>query len=246
MNRKIREWEAVYCDAEKAHRHVVDTFTNFVNQTPWLKEHRDFVEKHCYGFGDRSFQWMWKLLIDDMPANFRFLEIGVFKGQIVSLVRMLADRLNKPCSITGVTPLSSFSGVTNKFDKFPDEDYMQHIKNLHAHFCLPFSEDQIVRGDSNSPDTWTRVLPKGPFDIVYVDGCHEYDFAVKDLDVYGNMVRRGGYLVVDDASNFLNMYWGSFPGIEDVSRAVKDRIEGKPDWKEVMAVMHNRIFRKIS
>ena len=246
MNRRLRDWEGAYTNTEDAHRALVDSFKNMVNQTPWLKEHRDFVERHVYGFGERSFHWLWKLLVDEMPQEFRFVEVGVYKGQVLSLIRLLANRAGKQAQITGVTPLSSFAGVTTQFQKFPETDYLQHIKDLHEHFSLSFSEDQIVKGDSTSPETWTRVLPKGPFfDIVYVDGCHEYDFVVKDLMIYGSMVKKDGYLVVDDASNFLKMYWGSFPGIEDVSRAVRDHIEGKPEWKEVLAVMHNRVFRRV-
>lgn len=245
QQKTLLDWESEYKNDEDYHRNTVETFKAMVNEIPWLKEHRDFVEKYVYGFGERSFHWMWRLLVNEMSSGFRFLEIGVYKGQVISLVRMLASRAGKLYpQITGVTPLSTFSGNHTEL-KFPDENYMEKIKELHAKFNIPFSEDQIVIGDSTLPDVQARVLPRGPFDIVYVDGCHEYDFVVKDLDVYGAMVKKGGYLVVDDSSNFLKMYWGSFPGIEDVSRAVQDRIVGNPQWKEVFVVMHNRIFRRV-
>jgi SAM-dependent methyltransferase len=243
--KSLLDWEGEYRDTSDDHRRVVETFKALTDTVPWLKEHRDFVEKHVYGFGERSFHWMWKLLVDQMPHTFDFLEVGVYKGQIPSLVRLISDHQSKTAQITGVTPLSSFSGVTGKEAKFPDEDYMQHIKNLHAQFHIPFSEGQIIKGDSTDPEIQEQARKRGPFDIVFVDGCHEYDFVVKDLKVYGEMVKPGGYLVVDDSSNFLHLYWGAFPGIEDVSRAVRDVIETDPKWKQVFVVMHDRVFRKI-
>lgn len=241
----LLDWEKGYRDTAEDHFRVVETFTNLVEATPWLKDHRDFVAENVYGFGHKSFHWMWKLLVDQMPQDFRFLEVGVFKGQIPSLVRLLADKVGKRAEITGVTPLSSFSGVTGKETKFPEADYMQHIKDLHARFNQPFSESQIIKGDSTDPDIQEEARRRGPYDIVFVDGCHEYDFVVKDLSFYSWQVKPGGYLVVDDSSNFLHMYWGSFPGIMDVSRAVRDVIENDPKWKQTFVVMHDRIFRKI-
>lgn len=244
-SKTLLDWELEYKNEKDYHKALVQTFTALANTRPELKAHRDFVEKNGYGFGDRSFHWMWRLIVDQMPSDFNFIEVGVFKGQVVSLLRLLTMMASKTSMITGVTPLSSTTGVTGKFPKGPEADYMKCIKDLHAHFNLPFSEDQIIVGDSTSKEAQSQAAARGPFDVVYIDGCHEYDFVVKDLLFYGGIVKRGGYLVVDDSSNFLNMYWGSFPGIEDVSRAVRDTIEGKPEWKHVMAVMHNRIFRRV-
>jgi hypothetical protein len=246
QEKTLNDWEAEYKNEEEYHKHVVEVFTGLVNDTPYLKQHRDYVEQYGCGLGERSFLWMWKLLVDKMPSDFKFLEIGVFKGQIVSLMSLLAVESNRfyP-QITGVTMLSPFSGNLGKDVKFPDCDYLQEIKDLHSAMGLPFDENQIVKGDSTDPQVQAQAGSRGPFDIVYVDGCHEYDYVCKDLDVYGSMVKKGGYLVVDDSSNFLKMYWGAFPGIEDVSRAVRDKIENNPEWKQVFVVMHNRIFQKV-
>jgi hypothetical protein len=31
----------------------------------------------CEGFGELAFAWNWKLLVDAMPAGFKFREVGV-------------------------------------------------------------------------------------------------------------------------------------------------------------------------
>ena len=239
------DWAEEYQDEAESHRRFSEIFKSLVNEMPWLKEHRDFIERGGYGMGEREFHWMWKLLADEMPSPFKFVEIGVYKGQVPSLIRLLADHAGKQAQITGVTMLSSFSGNTGKDRKFQETDYLQHIKDVHSKLGLEFGEDQIVKGDSTLSETQDKVAARGPFDIVYVDGCHEYDFVVKDIAAYGNMLKPGGFLVMDDACNFKNVYWGRFWGKEDVSKAVRDHIEGKPMWKEVLSVVHNRVFRRV-
>ena len=141
--------------------------------------------------------------------------------------------------------LNNFAGVVTR--KYIRTDYLQRIKELHSKFALPFDEGQLVKGDSTSPEIVEKAGALGPFDIVYIDGCHEYDFVVKDIKTYGGMVKIGGYLVMDDASNRLHIPQGRlmFRGKEGVSRAVQDKIVGNPMWKEVLVVLHNRVFRRV-
>jgi len=59
------------------------------------------------------------------------------------------------------------------------------------------------------------------------------------------LVKDGGYLVVDDSANYLKQPWGFFQGIEDVSRAVRTAIETDPQWEHLLAVVHNRVWRRV-
>ena len=43
------------------------------------------------------------------------------------------------------------------------------------------------------------------FDIIFVDGGHSYAVVVSDLRHFAERVHVGGLLVVDDASNFLQI-----------------------------------------
>jgi hypothetical protein len=236
-----------YRDEEGVHKDIWERFTEYVNTTSYLKAHRDFVEKNFYGFGDRSFHWLWKLLVDEMPPEFRFLEIGVYCGQMLSLVPLVAREQGKRCQALGVTLLSAFSGKTGEFPPFPDVDYLEKIKDIHREFGLLFCPwEGLIVGDSTGSEVQARAANRGPFDIVYVDGCHEYDYVERDLRAYGEMVKAGGYLVVDDASCRLHIPWGMFSGIEPVSRATEKVIVNHPEiWQECLVVMHNRVFLRI-
>jgi hypothetical protein len=232
-----------WIDTEECNRDYVDRFTQYVNETPYLKDHRDYIERTAYGFGERAFHWLWKLVVDDMPQGFRFLEVGVYKGQVLSLVQLIARYARKSVEVYGVTPLSRTSGPTGKFTKFPDCDYAAMIHDLHVRFAL--TQPNIIPYDSTCPHAKQIVDKLDEFDVVYVDGCHEYDYVVKDLMYYPEKLRVGGLLVVDDSANNLHQPWGYFQGIEDVSRAVRTIIEPDSRYVHLFACMHNRVWRKI-
>ena len=238
MTLQLQAHADLFRDTKSYAKRVVDYFTEWVNEDEALKAHRDYIEKHAYGFGERPFHWLWKLIVDEMPRDFRFLEIGVYKGQVLSLVRMLAPEAD----VVGVTMLSSFSGVMGKFSPFPDEDYEQHITALHDHFGL--RHPTILIGDSTCAAVHTIMSLQEPFDVVYIDGCHEYGYVVSDLMFYPTLLKPGGLLVVDDSACYLKQPWGYFQGIEDVSLAVRTVIETDPQYEHLLAVMHNRVWRK--
>lgn len=237
-------WDEIECydNNKHAHRLQWQHFVEEVNGDPQLKEHRDFVEKHVYGFGDRAFHWLWKLLVDELPEWFRFLEIGVYKGQVPSLIRLLADRTQKNAEIYGLTPLDDRSGPKGEFPKFPDTDYYEHIKNLHDHFDLRMPV--LLHADSTTPEARRMAEIVAPFDVLYIDGGHEYEVVCSDLD-YREHVGPGGFLLMDDSANFLNMWTGCFPGIVQVSRAVRDVLDPDPRFEHRLAIMHLRLWERV-
>ena len=78
------------------------------------------------GFGELPFHWNWFLIVQDMPSEFNFLEIGVYKGRILSLIQILADYFKKYVSIFGITPLSN---IGDKYSTYSDDNYKKEIEN---------------------------------------------------------------------------------------------------------------------
>lgn len=231
-----------WVDSEECAQDIKDRFERYMSADLELLFHRLYIVNNSYGMGERCFHWLWRLIVDAMPTFFRFLEIGVYKGQILSLVKLLANREKKFADVTGVTLLSGFAGGTGEFPKFEDVDYRERIEDLHDRYGL--FHPRLIVGDSTAQRTQQKVKEFGPFDIVYIDGCHEYDYVMKDLLAYPSMVKSGGLLVVDDASWYLDMPKSFFRGIEPVSRAVRTIIETDPQWKHLLAVVHNRVWRR--
>jgi hypothetical protein len=226
----LQDVRSMWADDEAIHKRINEEFTALVNLDPELKAYRDWIEEKIFGFGERSFLWMWKLLIDEIPEP-NFLEIGVFRGQILGLIRMLSPKAR----ITGLTPLTSAGGHW-------ESDYEADIKLLHETFNL--QQPAIIKGLSTEDDALAKAADGGPYDIVYIDGGHDYATARHDVYRYSSMVKVGGYLVVDDCAHRYNLPNGYFRGIESVSKAV-DELLPNEYYEEVFNVVHNRIFKRI-
>lgn len=213
---------------------VNETFTGKVNETPELKELRDWVENNIFGFGERSFYWLWKLIVDEMPSEFTMLEIGVFRGQTIALVQLLAKLAGKKCICYGVTPLDNTDGHW-------DSDYKADIKRIHNEFNL--TQPRIVKGLSTDPDIIDEVQYMAPYDLVYIDGGHTYDVVVQDMKNYSPLASR--FLIVDDCCNDIPMPWGYFTGIEPVTKAVNEWEAGQKKFKLLFNVVHNKVYKRI-
>lgn len=222
--------KAIWQDTPEAHKRINELFTEQVNADPTLKAYRDWIEEKIFGFGERSFLWMWKLIIDEIPDP-NFLEIGVFRGQVLGLIRMLSPG----ATITGITPLDNTGGHW-------DSDYEADIKLLHDTFGL--KQPWIIKGLSTEYMVKERADDNAPYDIIYIDGGHDFATAHHDVYYYSSLVAVGGLLVIDDCANKFNLPDGYFRGIESVSKAV-DELLPNGYYKEVFNVMHNRIFRRV-
>lgn len=247
-----------YRDVADQHTVLWSHFYRLANEIPRVKRHRDYVEQHDQGFGDRAFHYLWKLLVDQAPDEFSFLEIGVYQGQIISLIPLLASLANKQATIHGVTPLDA-SG--DKYSDYPDIDYLDRIQTIFQQFDLPQENLTIYQGLSTEASVKVEVSEKAPFDLVYIDGCHEYDVVVSDILTYGLMLKPGGFLVMDDASIDLDLppffqitsnhggiaeHQYAFPGHADVSRAANDVLNGNPHlFRHLFACGHNRVWLRI-
>ena len=226
LHEAITEWK----DTPESHARFNDVFAAKVNEDPKLKDYRDWIERNIFGFGERSFIWMWKLLIDELPKDFKFLEIGVFRGQILGAVRMLAPKAD----ITGITPLTSEGGHW-------ESDYKADIKLLHDTFNL--EQPKIIKGLSTDKEV-IELAGKESYDIVYIDGGHTYEIAKSDVWVYSSFVKVGGYLVIDDCCHKYDLPSGQFKGIEEVSKAV-DELLPNGFYKELFSIVHVRVFIRI-
>jgi Methyltransferase domain len=192
------------------------------------------------GFGELAFCWNWRLLVQEMPTDFKFLEVGVYKGRVLALIQLYATELNKNVTICGVTPLTS---IGDKYSSYDAVNYIQAIEANFATMDSSLENTTIVKGLSTDLKVQTCASGLGPFDIIYIDGGHDYETVCKDIETYLPMLKKGGYLILDDASLFLENPFGRFLGHEDVCRAIKDTIDNRTDLTHLYAVGHNRVWK---
>lgn len=228
-----------WTDTEEFHKAVKEQFDSLVNNEPKLKAHRDWVEANIFGFGERCFLWMWWLIIKEMPQEFSFMEIGVFRGQILSLVRLIADMQGKKVTRYGVTPMDS-SG-----DNW-ESDYPADIALMHDTFNLE-KDYHILHGSSMLPSIIEQAQ-KMKVDILYIDGEHTEEAVESDTKHYMPVLNSNGFLVMDDACRDMKMPFGYFQGIDACTKAtlkVMTPLVDAGDYKFVGNVVHNRIYQKV-
>lgn len=247
--------------------YIWEHFKEMVNKTPLLKKHRDYVEEKQAGFGDRSFHYMWNLLLNDLKSLEKpidCLEIGIFKGQVISLWALIAKEINLNIKITGISPLEgnypnnrifrsyylrkilsyivpSIKRDFNDGNIHIQEDFLAHIEKMFANSNLDLKQVNLIKGYSNQPEIVAQVKNQN-FDLVYIDGDHSYKVCKEDMENYATLIKPNGYLVMDDASNFLP---GTkfFKGIVEVSKACEE-IDPKV-FKNILNVGHNRVYQKL-
>jgi len=221
---------------------IYDHYLNKFYNNSLLMNHRFFVEQYAYGYGEKPFHAMWEEIIDSFKEEINFLEIGVYKGQILSLVKLLANNKNIKNKVLGVTPLSN---AGDKYSSYDNVDYAQSIKNIFQTFNLDFDENQnLLKGFSNDINI-IEQLKNSRYNLIYIDGGHDYECVVSDIKLMKEILLKNGIVVFDDSSNYKTFSKNLFLGHEDVSRALKDTLENDVDFVEIMCVGHNRVFKKI-
>ena len=242
-------------------------FTALVETVPELRDHRDYIEANHLGFGDRAFHYMWKLLFEHVAttvARPRMLEIGVYKGQTISLWAMLASQRGTAVDLHAISPLEGSrnmnmwvvrarlhelrkivsrryrhqASVGNIYER---ADYPAIVRSLFAEFGCDFDRDVTLwRGLSTDPAIVAQARQHS-YDLIYLDGDHTYDVVMADLETYAPLIRPGGYLVMDDAGVLLegSAFW---KGHGEVSQAAES-VPGM-GFENVLNVGHNRVFRK--
>lgn len=219
-------------DTPETHKRIKSELIAMVEAEPQLSEHRNFIEGHVFGFGDRAFWGLWKLIMAELPAEPKMLEIGCFKGATLSVWQLL----NPECVVYGVTPLDA-TGIDW------EGDYAKFIGDIHDRFEQ--KQPTIIKGLSESEWVISEALAHSPYDVVYIDGGHEKHHIDNDMQHYAPMVKTGGYLVIDDCCNDLHLEWGEFQGIDPVTNGVVEYMAQYGDeWEFICSVVHIKVYKR--
>lgn len=250
---KFHDLCVTYQNSTDWHGDIFDQFFHDVQNNPWLKAHRDFVENNGFGMNDRPMHEMWRVIVEAMPSPLSALEIGVYRGQVVSLIGMIARHMDKIVDkVVGVGLYAGMSDGINAYDK--TLQYAQDVKLIFDTFDAGYDRFIPVKGWSQDRAVVDTVAALAPFDLMYIDGSHDYTGVRLDINNYVPMIKKGGILVMDDSSFFLNMpefsqdkgYNRCWKGEKTVSLAVRDWLETREDFVHRFAIGHNRVFEKVS
>lgn len=198
-----------------------------------LKRHRSYFSSGR-GFGEDAFHSMWYQIFKEYRPK-EILEIGVFRGQTLSLFSMLGRLFEIDSNIFGISPLVSGN---DEVSNYPVEiDYAKDIESHFKFFKLP--EAKILKAYSTDKAA-IQLIESKKWDLIYIDGSHDYDVVKNDYEVCKRSLAPNGIIVFDDSSLYYD-FDKSFKGHPGPSKLVKEVVSNEMEF--LIGVGHNNVFR---
>jgi hypothetical protein len=204
-----------------------------------FREHRAYFVTGRRGFGEDAFHAMWYLLFEHFrPAN--ALEIGVYRGQTITLMKLLSRHFNFHGDVGCVSPLTASGDSVSVYAS--KLDYYQDVVQNHKRFDLPLPE--FCRAFSTSEEGLSFIGSR-TWHMIYIDGNHDYAVAKSDWEQCALALVPGGVIVMDDSALHTDFQPPAFStaGHPGPSQVVQEIDAGR--FKEIFAVGHNRVFQRI-
>ncbi|WP_082433791.1 class I SAM-dependent methyltransferase [Paraburkholderia sp. XV] len=201
-----------------------------------IRHHRSYFSQRRRGFGEDAFHAMWWLLLRDYQPQ-RALEIGVYRGQITSLMGLIAKLCAFPCEVHGISPFSSAADTVSKYRK--NIDYLDDAIASNRSFGLP--DPNFIKALSTDTIATEHIRSRA-WNVIYVDGNHDYEVALADYKVCRDALAHNGLLVMDDSSLYTDYRPAkfSFAGHPGPSRVVHEL--ACSELRFLGGVGHNNVF----
>jgi len=138
-----------------------------------------------------------QFLLNSMPKNSICAEIGVWTGLFS---QMILDTVN-PTQLFLIDPwIWNHAGIP--FDNYIASRSIAKNQNdmdiIYNNVCNKFSKDnRVTIKKQKSVDAAAEFLDNF-FDWIYLDGSHDYNSVIADIEAWKNKVKIGGYFTFDD------------------------------------------------
>jgi hypothetical protein len=233
----LRPWERSLKDPTTYYLDCVRFFHS--DKFPaYLKKHRAYFRAKRRGFGEDAFHAMWWMLFRDLRP-IRFLEIGVYRGQTLSVAALLQRELGIEGCAVGISPFTASGDAVSRYRE--DVDYLADTKSNFKRFNLP--EPELVRAYSTDQLARDRI-GLNQWDAIYIDGNHDYEVARADWDLCAAHIRPEGVIILDDAA--LGTTYDP-PAFATAGHPGPSRLAGEIAntlFREILRVGHNRVFQR--
>lgn len=213
----------------------------FWNKSPqWLREHREYFKLDFRGFGEDAFHVMWYFIFKEFSPK-KVLEIGIYRGQVISLWGLISEKLNINTDISGISPFSPAGDQVSIYLK--NINYYEDVIKNCSHFNKKLP--QLHKGYSTDKEMIQKIESE-KWDLIYIDGNHDYEIVKKDFEVCSNSLNKNGLIILDDSSLHTSFKPKSYataghPGPSKLAQEID-----MSSFEEIIAVGHNRVFKKIS
>jgi len=159
---------------------------------------------------------MYDLAIENIPENGKFLEIGCFLGKSTNY--LCTNLINAGREDVTVYGLDTFRGSSeHKFlDKITKDGSFYETTKQNLQYFIGRNQCHLIESRSDNQETIDRFEDK-TFDVIMVDGAHEYDAVLEDIRNWWPKVKDGGIMLLDD------MYMESVKQAAHIG--LKDKVE---------------------
>lgn len=206
----------------------------------WLRNHREYFSNEQRGFGEDAFHAMWFLIFKELkPSN--VLEIGVYRGQTLSLFSLFAQKFNMKTEVHGVSPFTSSGDKVSKY--LENLDYYKDVEKNFEHFNLP---SPFLHKGFSTDSSMIDLIGSKTWDLIYIDGNHDYEIVKQDFKICSDSLNKNGLIVLDDSSLYTNF---NAPLYSTAGHPGPSKLAQEIDltkFEEIISVGHNRVFRKKS
>lgn len=207
-------------------------FDNILGQM--LRNHREYFCCEGRGFGENAFHSMWyRIFLEHRPKN--ILEIGIYRGQTLTLFGLLGRLLEIEPVIHGISPL------TNAGDEVSQYMNIDYACDIDSHFNFFQLKPAHILKAYSTDKAAIELIESRQWDLIYIDGSHDYEVVKSDYELCLQNIAPNGLMVLDDSSLYFE-FDRSFKGHPGPSRVVKEIAMNEMEW--LIGVGHNNVFRK--
>ena len=222
-------------DRGELYRYMYHYFRNVAPQA--VRDHRAYFSQEGRGFGEDAFHAMWFTLLREFKPRV-CLEIGIYRGQTISLWGLISELVGFDCDLHGISPFSSSGDEASRYSEAVD--YLTDTQHSFRQFSA--KAPQLVKAYSTDPQARAHIAANR-WDLIYIDGSHDYEIVLADYQICRDHLAPGGLLVLDDSSLYTDYrppLFG-FAGHPGPSRVLRDF--AMKDLRFLGAVGHNNILR---
>jgi predicted O-methyltransferase YrrM len=157
-------------------------------------------------------------MVTQSPEGCDVVEVGAWRGKMSAWLVEAAQQCEPRPTVVSIDPhlMDSWDQFNRTVQRFA----------LDRRGLVVQREDSAVAGQK-----WNR-----PIGMLWIDGNHEYEAVLCDIDLFVPHVAVGGWIAFDDATT------GECPG---VTRAIAERMAGNSRYQHVADVRHISVYRRV-
>lgn len=138
-------------------------------------------------------------LMKFMPPGACAAEIGVFRGEFSDAILKEA----RPETLHLIDPWRHMPapGYQNDGSNVSDDEHESNFGHVCQRFAEPIERRQVVVHRGLSEEAHAG-FPDSHFDWIYIDGDHTFEAVLRDLELYAPKVKRDGFILGHDFTNY--------------------------------------------